>query len=284
MKSFNINSTVKVRLTKYGEELHKKDWEDFWSSMGRLSEYPYTPYTPDADGYVEFQMWDLMEKFGKHCGWGGDLPFDTVILIEDNDLKGKVETDEKKLLKECRQTGRTNATTEKVLKTVFSQMTDKKTLECEIEEYALGIEQKAKEIGKLKDILDRKEQQLKQMKETDTSKLLKEMENHKSPAEEAYKEIYGIYPVYPSDVRFGYFKTGYNVSKEECKVEEPKPKKLFDVIRNLGYSVDMCYEIVDAVRCWLPEPQSAAGSQNVDVELLVDGFNDCLKKIKDGLG
>jgi hypothetical protein len=68
------------------------------------------------------------------------------------------------------------------------------------------------------------------------------------------------------------------------RVEEPKPKKLFDVIRNLGYSVDMCYEIVDAVRCWLPEPQSAAGSQNVDVELLVDGFNDCLKKIKDGLG
>ena len=64
----------------------------------------------------------------------------------------------------------------------------------------------------------------------------------------------------------------------------PKPKKLFDVIRNLGYSVDMCYEIVDAVGEWLPEAQSAAGSQNVDVELLVDGFNDCLKKIKDGLG
>ena len=252
MKSFNINSTVKVRLTKYGEELHKKDWEDFWSSMGRLSEYPYTPYTPDADGYVEFQMWDLMEKFGKHCGWGGDLPFDTVILIEDNDLKGKVETDEKKLLKECRQTGRTTATTEKVLKTVFSQMTDKKTLECEIEEYALGIEQKAKEIGKLKDILDRKEQQLKQMKEPD--KVLIEGDT---------ATIMGV---------------------KYKRVEEPKPKKLFDVIRNLGYSVDMCYEIVDAVRCWLPEPQSAAGSQNVDVELLVDGFNDCLKKIKDGLG
>ena len=67
-------------------------------------------------------------------------------------------------------------------------------------------------------------------------------------------------------------------------LEKYKSQKLFDVIRNLGYSVDMCYEILDAVRCWLPEPQSAAGSQNVDVELLVDGFNDCLKKIKDGLG
>ena len=121
--------------------------------------------------------------------------------------------------------------------------------------------------------------------------LLKEMENHKSPAEEAYKAVYGWYPpTTPSvsnyeDNRWSAFQNGYNASKEECKVEEePKPKKLFDVIRNLGYSVDMCYEIVDAVRCWLPEPQSAAGSQNVDVEFLVDGFNDCLKKIKDGLG
>ena len=186
--------------------------------------------------------------------------------------------EEKKLLKECRQTGRTTATTEKVLKTVFSQMTDKKTLECEIEEYALGIEQKAKEIGKLKDILDRKEQQLKQMKETDISKLLKEMENHKSPVEEAYKEIYGIYPVYPSDVRFGYFKTGYIASQKDCKVEEPKPKKLFDIIRNLGYSGDMCYEIVDAVENCLPNRLKYDGEE---YQL---GWNDAITTIKDGLG
>ena len=123
------------------------------------------------------------------------------------------ELDKHKLLKECRQTGRTNATTEKVLKTVFSQM-----------------------------------------KETDISKVLIEGDT---------ATIMGV---------------------KYKRVEEPKPKKLFDIIRNLGYSVDMCYEILDAVRCWLPEPQSAAGSQNVDVEFLVDGFNDCLKKIKDGLG
>ena len=123
------------------------------------------------------------------------------------------ELDKHKLLKECRQTGRTTATTEKVLKTVFSQM-----------------------------------------KETDISKVLIEGDT---------ATIMGV---------------------KYKRVEEPKPKKLFDIIRNLGYSVDMCYEILDAVRCWLPEPQSAAGSQNVDVEFLVDGFNDCLKKIKDGLG
>jgi hypothetical protein len=131
MKSFNINSTVKVRLTKVGEELLEKNWKDFWNSIGRLN--PYQPPTPDADGYVEFQMWDLMGNLGEQCGWGGDLPFDTEILIEDKDLKGGVEIEENKLLKECRQTGRTTATTEKVLKTVFSQMKETDTSKVLIE-------------------------------------------------------------------------------------------------------------------------------------------------------
>jgi hypothetical protein len=155
--------------------------------------------------------------------------------------------EEKKLLKECRQTGRTTATTEKVLKTVFSQMTDKKTLECEIEEYALGIEQKAKEIGKLKDILDRKEQQLKQMKETDISKVLIEGDT---------ATIDGV---------------------KYKRVEEPKPKKLFDVILSLGHCYDRCYEIVDAVKECLPDEHCNI----TDYDL---GWNDALKTIKDGLG
>jgi len=146
--------------------------------------------------------------------------------------------------------------------------------------------------------------------------LLEEIEKHKSPVEKAYKDWWGQYPEWETDsqydvARWHGFQAGFRAAYEE-KVREddyynevecdekdnPKPmddvmdrlvekyksKKLFDVIRNLGYSVDMCYEIVDAVRCWLPEPQSSSGSQNVDVELLVDGFNDCLKKIKDGLG
>ena len=77
------------------------------------------------------------------------------------------------IIKECRQTGKTRTTTKNLLeKAYYEQMTKEETLECEIKEYALEIEQKAKEIGKLKDILDRKEQQLKQMKETDISTVL----------------------------------------------------------------------------------------------------------------
>ena len=176
------------------------------------------------------------------------LRYDKQELTSYGREKIRALMEEKKLLKECRQTGRTTATTEKVLKTVFSQMTDKKTLECEIEEYALGIEQKAKEIGKLKDILDRKEQQLKQMKETDTSKVLIEGDT---------ATINGI---------------------KYKRVEEPKPKKLFDTIRNLGYSGDMCYEIVDAVENCLPNRLKYDGEE---YQL---GWNDAITTIKDGLG
>ena len=86
-KSFNINNTVKVKLTEHGKHLLERDWNEFWSSHGKLDEYPYRPKHPDKDGYVRFQLWDLMYKLGKYCGLGCEPPFDTVILIDDEDLK-----------------------------------------------------------------------------------------------------------------------------------------------------------------------------------------------------
>jgi hypothetical protein len=88
MKSFNINSTVKVKLTEYGKRIHKEFWEDyFWNSIGRLPEYPYVPPKEDENGYYEVQMWELMQDFGAYCGMGRELPFETVILIDEDDLK-----------------------------------------------------------------------------------------------------------------------------------------------------------------------------------------------------
>jgi len=67
-------------------------------------------------------------------------------------------------------------------------------------------------------------------------------------------------------------------------VEKYKSQKLWNMVRNeLGYSIDCCDEIVDLVEKWLPKEQSAAGSQNVNTELLVDGFNDCLRQMKEKL-
>jgi len=67
-------------------------------------------------------------------------------------------------------------------------------------------------------------------------------------------------------------------------VKKYQAQKLWNMVRNeLGYSIDCCDEIVDLVERWLPKEQSAAGSQNVDVELLVDGFNDAIQKMKEML-
>jgi len=38
--------------------------------------------------------------------------------------------------------------------------------------------------------------------------------------------------------------------------------------------------LVEQIKNWLPKEQSAAGSQNAYVECTVEGFNDCLNKIK----
>ena len=116
--------------------------------------------------------------------------------------------------------------------------------------------------------------------------LLKEMENHKSPAEEAYKAVYGWYPpTTPSvsnyeDNRWSAFQKGYNASKEDCKVEEepkPTPETLFDIVRHrLGYSIDCCDEIVDAVEDWLPDEVSIVGYYDL-------GWNDAIRTTKDKL-
>jgi hypothetical protein len=67
-------------------------------------------------------------------------------------------------------------------------------------------------------------------------------------------------------------------------IEERKSQKLRNMLKvQLDFDIMVCDDIVSVVEDWLPDPQSAAGSQNVDKELLVDGFNDCLRKIKEML-
>ena len=150
---------------------------------------------------------------------------------------------------------------------------------------------------------------------------LEEMEKHKSPVEETFKEVYGIYPVYPSDVRFGYFKTGYNASQKDYKVGEyqstpqtpeqvadglkeafreavkqgvvsssTKPQTLTDLIADWWADVfttgsdwdgEICIDnLVEQIKHWLPKEQSASGSQNAYVECSVEGYNDCINKIR----
>lgn len=86
-KSFNINYNVRVKLTEQGKQMLEKDHNEFWSSHGKLNEHPYEPHKEDKDGYVEFQLWSLMYQLGKYCILGCEPPFDTVILIDEKDLR-----------------------------------------------------------------------------------------------------------------------------------------------------------------------------------------------------
>ena len=135
----------------------------------------------------------------------------------------------------------------------------------------------------------------------------KELEKTKTPAEEAYKRWMGEYPpTGPSvdgidDIRWRAFQMGYNVVKENCKVEKSQLKqseKLYDLISDWwdevfcanpepldrdGEYMDKnptIMDLVESIENWLPKEQSAAGSQNVYVECSVEGYNDCLNEIK----
>jgi len=131
--------------------------------------------------------------------------------------------------------------------------------------------------------------------------LLKEIENHKSPEEKAYKRWYGDYPTDPSVSNFGdnrwkSFQIGYKAAKEDL---EPKPegslkfqlgKSLENILydwwgdvfvnnSNLDTETSIC-DLVDRIELFLPKSQSAAGSQSVGAELLVEGWNNCISIIK----
>jgi len=67
-------------------------------------------------------------------------------------------------------------------------------------------------------------------------------------------------------------------------IRERQAQKLFNMLKvQLDYDGMVCDDIVDIVEDWILEEQSASGSQNVDTELLVEGFNDAIRKMKEML-
>lgn len=74
----NINFTVRVKLTDFGREMHRKDHVDFWTAHGR-PDMRYHPPVTDSDGWSRFQLWSLMQCFGNHVSLGSVPPFETEI-------------------------------------------------------------------------------------------------------------------------------------------------------------------------------------------------------------
>ena len=116
-------------------------------------------------------------------------------------------------------------------------------------------------------------------------KKLEELEKPKRDVEEAYKRVYGNYPDTGicngmSYVWWDVFCKGYNASKEECKVEEPKPKPetLYEALDEVYYGTTYVRkeEICDVVERWLPDEFDPNEAYEI-------GWNDALHTIKNKL-
>lgn len=76
---FNVNHYVRVKLTETGRKaFSKKAYELFGERSGRFIEM-YTQ--EDAEGWSQWQLWELMQWLGSECGNGMEVPLETEIQI-----------------------------------------------------------------------------------------------------------------------------------------------------------------------------------------------------------
>jgi hypothetical protein len=90
--------------------------------------------------------------------------------------------------------------------------------------------------------------------------LLEEIENHKTPCEEAFKRVYNRYPV--TDVNdtcwdgstWIDFKFGYIAAQKDYKVEEPEQlKTLYQMFYENDWNVRSCEVFCDIVKEWMSQ-------------------------------
>jgi hypothetical protein len=79
MVPLNINEGVRVKLTLRGLQILHDRHEELRPRVAKWPEWKAPPV--DKDGWSEFQLWDLMQKFGEHVVMGGPLPFFTTIEV-----------------------------------------------------------------------------------------------------------------------------------------------------------------------------------------------------------
>lgn len=90
-RTFNINSYVKVKLTKEGNKILREQYKETLSKMTPQQKKAMGRYKPpqvDEEGYAKFKLWQLMNHFGKYM-YNGNMnpPFCMDIKIAKEDLK-----------------------------------------------------------------------------------------------------------------------------------------------------------------------------------------------------
>lgn len=91
MKTLNINSEVRIKLTSFGIERLKKNHEElrknYPSAIGEFK-------LPDVDenGFSKMQLWVIMNTFGDLLFNGSpNLPFEMNIQIDDAEFEESKE-------------------------------------------------------------------------------------------------------------------------------------------------------------------------------------------------
>lgn len=82
---FNINDTVRVKLTDEGRKAHRENFDKLYCSNPNKPEY--RPIKEDDDGWSSWQMWYLMQQFGPHTYMGCELMFHPTIELPKDKLK-----------------------------------------------------------------------------------------------------------------------------------------------------------------------------------------------------
>jgi len=77
---FNMNQDVRVKLTPYGKECLRRNYDRKMSFFAVLV-YPFELPKEDNDGYVTFQLWGLMKEFGEYMFMGNKNPFSMGIKL-----------------------------------------------------------------------------------------------------------------------------------------------------------------------------------------------------------
>lgn len=80
---FNINHSVKVKVTEYGYEVwltHENKFVQFSGTIKTVT-IEELKAKQDEDGYTKFQLWDMMSIFGPKMTMGFENLIDTNIIL-----------------------------------------------------------------------------------------------------------------------------------------------------------------------------------------------------------
>ncbi len=72
---FNVNNVVRVRLTKAGKVRHLTNLAERQAQLAEHGIATTDLHPADADGWREWQLWELMRDFGEDMFNGCDVPF-----------------------------------------------------------------------------------------------------------------------------------------------------------------------------------------------------------------